>query len=158
MCSKESSFIQLNLLGNITTCAVPFPPTLSQAVTGQRCIKCNEVKALSSFDVYQTGGGIRNTCKTCRAEMSQLRSKLRKLFPPPPPGSCPICGNHTTTWILDHCHTTDSFRGYICDRCNRGLGCFGDDPERVLKALTYLSTSRYATKDQVQNTTYQKAV
>ena len=85
--------------------------------------------------------------------MSNLRNKLRRQNPIPPPGSCPICGTHTTTWILDHCHTTDKFRGYICDRCNRGLGCFGDDPLCVKKALDYLSTTVDATQDQIKNST-----
>ena len=122
--------------------------------TGQKCIKCEEHKPLTAFDLYQTGGGIRNTCKKCRTGMSQLRARLRKVNPPPPPGPCPICTNHTDTWILDHCHTEDSFRGYICDRCNRGLGCFGDDPGRVLAAHIYLKehTSRtHASTNQVTN-------
>ena len=72
--------------------------------------------------------------------MSKLRANLRKRHPVPAPGPCPICGKHTETWVLDHCHTTNQFRGYICDRCNRGLGCFGDDKETVEKALNYLST------------------
>jgi hypothetical protein len=107
--------------------------------TGQKCIKCKEHKPFSAFDLFQTGGGIRNTCKTCRCEMSKLRNRLRKTHPVPAPGPCPICKNHTETWILDHCHTTEDFRGYICDRCNRGLGCFSDDSDIVVNALNYLS-------------------
>ena len=44
------------------------------------------------------------------------------------------------------------FRGYICDACNLGLGKFKDDPAIVKKALDYLSTTLYATKDQKQIT------
>jgi len=29
--------------------------------------------------------------------------------------------------VLDHCHDTDTFRGYICKHCNDGLGGFKDD-------------------------------
>jgi hypothetical protein len=73
--------------------------------------------------------------------MSALRGKLRKFNPPPQPGACPICGDHTSTWILDHSHVSNSFRGYICDRCNRGLGCFRDDQNIVQKAFDYLNAS-----------------
>ena len=132
-------YSQLNLLESITTCGSESMRKQRSETTGQKCIKCKEHKPLSAFDLFQTGGGIRNTCKTCRSEMSKLRSKLRKIHPVPAPGPCPICNTHTETWILDHCHTTEDFRGYICDRCNRGLGCFSDDKDILVKALNYLS-------------------
>jgi hypothetical protein len=146
MISSSAYSGQLSLLESITTSGSLSPQKQSQDPIGQKCIKCEEIKPLSCFDVFQTGGGIRNTCKGCRKEMSQLRNKLRKQNPTPPPGNCPICDKHTTTWILDHCHNTERFRGYICDRCNRGLGCFGDDPTCVQKALNYLSTNVDATR------------
>ena len=140
MTLSSHSFLQLSLLGSITNVGSQSKQTLSLGPIGQKCIKCSEVKPITCFDLYQTGGGLRNTCRTCRSEMSRLRHKLRKLNPPPLASSCPICQKHTEIWILDHCHTTDSFRGYICDRCNRGLGCFGDDFSTLQKALHYLST------------------
>lgn len=70
--------------------------------------------------------------------MSRLRSKLRKQNPPPPPGPCPVCERHTESWVLDHNHLTESFRGYICNSCNLGFGKFNDDPEILKRALIYL--------------------
>jgi len=82
---------------------------------------------------------------------SALRRKLKKQNPPPPPGLCPICEKHTEAWVLDHCHDTDQFRGYICSQCNLGLGCFDDQPSIVAKALSYLI-------DEVQNKPSQETI
>ena len=75
------------------------------------------------------------------AAAGKLRAKLRKENPTPKPGKCPICDTYTTRWVLDHCHDTHTFRGYICDPCNLGLGKLKDDPTIVAKALKYLQTN-----------------
>lgn len=40
---------------------------------------------------------------------------------------------------IDHCHTTNKFRGILCHACNVGLGHFKDDIEILQKAIEYLS-------------------
>ena len=65
-------------------------------------------------------------------------------------GRCAICGNEETArhtrskevqkLAVDHCHTTGKVRGLLCQDCNRGLGKFHDDPERLRKAIDYLCT------------------
>ena len=42
------------------------------------------------------------------------------------------------TWVLDHCHDTNTFRGYICQNCNTGLGGFRDDLTIIERAVIYL--------------------
>jgi len=83
----------------------------------------------------------RNRCKQCAKEQQDIRRRLRLSHPEPPPGDCPICNNHTNKWVLDHCHTEETFRGYICTSCNSGIGLLHDDPDILTNALFYLLTS-----------------
>lgn len=59
-------------------------------------------------------------------------------------GVCAICRNECSTGqslAVDHCHETGRVRGLLCKACNRGIGLLGDDPERVVAAAVYLSTT-----------------
>lgn len=59
-------------------------------------------------------------------------------------GKCKICGSKDPRnasykyLVVDHCHTTGSVRGLLCDYCNVGLGRFEDDIERLKNAIKYL--------------------
>ena len=65
---------------------------------------------------------------------------------------CPIClkcetelvgnGGNAGVWVVDHDHSTDTFRGHICHNCNRGLGVFEDSTERLQRAIDYLLALR----------------
>lgn len=57
------------------------------------------------------------------------------------PEVCKICGDDVEL-VLDHDHATKKLRGWLCVYCNRGLGQFRDDPDLLLKAVTYLENSR----------------
>ena len=59
----------------------------------------------------------------------------------PRPKLCEVCGLEGTI-CFDHCHVTEKFRGWICNKCNTALGMVNDNPE-VLRALAaYLEKSR----------------
>ena len=106
------------------------------------CRKCDTLKDLEDFPLFSTvGAGRKNTCKACSNQLATVRARLRKDNPPPPPGNCPACNRLTSRWVLDHCHHTDQFRGYICNSCNLGFGKFNDDPELMQQALDYLTTT-----------------
>lgn len=54
-------------------------------------------------------------------------------------GRCLICrGEFGQTLPVDHCHRTGKVRGLLCHHCNRGIGLFGDDPERLRRAADYV--------------------
>jgi hypothetical protein len=104
------------------------------------CRACNENKDINDFPLFSSKEcGRKNTCKSCSRRLSKIRSKLKKENPAPPSGRCPICNTYTESWILDHCHFNDSFRGYICNSCNLGVGRFNDDINLLCKAIDYLS-------------------
>lgn len=46
------------------------------------------------------------------------------------------CGRKATH--LDHCHVTNTFRGWLCHWCNSGIGMLGDSAISVERALVYI--------------------
>lgn len=56
--------------------------------------------------------------------------------------SCAICQVQVLDLkkqlAVDHCHKTGKIRGLLCDRCNRGIGFLGENPEVLKRAATYL--------------------
>lgn len=52
-------------------------------------------------------------------------------------GRCAIC-QKPSPLVVDHNHETGEVRELLCGHCNRGIGCFGDDPGVFLGALAYL--------------------
>ena len=41
---------------------------------------------------------------------------------------------------VDHCHSSDQFRGILCRSCNVMLGYAKDNPQRLLNGIKYLET------------------
>jgi hypothetical protein len=57
-------------------------------------------------------------------------------------GPCEICGRvpgpTDKANAYDHDHSTGEFRGWLCLRCNLGLGYFKDSEQLLQAALAYL--------------------
>lgn len=113
------------------------------------CSKCKQALDKSQFSPSSGGKYLRPECRSCAKKLAKERKDLRKKYGYPADNHiCPIClksekelfgtGGNASTWVVDHNHKTNSFRGHICHNCNRGLGVFEDDVERLQRAIKYL--------------------
>lgn len=65
-------------------------------------------------------------------------------------GKCAICEKPPRSrklLFVDHDHDTGVVRGLLCSQCNWALGGFGDSPEMVARALSYLNQSPMRSKE-----------
>lgn len=114
------------------------------------CKFCNVEKHETSFS-FASGGNYRHrTCKKCNNAQQKIRDVLRSCNELPDKNyCCPICKNskvdlehlnnpNQVVWALDHDWKTGEFRGWICHKCNRALGMFGDNPDTMQRAVNYI--------------------
>lgn len=77
-----------------------------------------------------------------RVKAASVKSKRKAMGIPdatrPKPPTCESCDAGGRQMHLDHDHTTGAFRGWLCNRCNLGLGHLGDTIASVEKILDYL--------------------
>ena len=79
--------------------------------------------------------GLRNLYNITKEQYDEMFMKQN--------GCCAICGIHhtllTKKLYVDHNHDTGELRGLLCNKCNLGLGIFGDDVSLLQKATDYLN-------------------
>jgi hypothetical protein len=51
---------------------------------------------------------------------------------------CACCSKEVPILYVDHCHDSNTIRGFICHSCNAGIGLLGDNLEGLEKAIKYL--------------------
>jgi hypothetical protein len=117
------------------------------------CIKCNLDLPLSSYALSGGTSYLRTECINCNKKLNKVRQKNKKNTPYPTSDyMCPICGRNEDqvkgmgnknngAWALDHNNkdsTKTGVRKYLCHPCNRGIGNFGEDTDRLHRAIQYL--------------------
>lgn len=100
--------------------------------------RSNMKKHESKLDWQKSPKG-RNT----RNSYEQMRLGLPRQSPIPYPedGLCQICGNLNNIGqklFRDHDHKTMKDRGWLCHKCNTGIGGLCDSIEILEKAISYL--------------------
>jgi len=74
-----------------------------------------------------------------RAYSERQLAKREQVAGRPRPDLCELCNETSPLRIVfDHCHKTEAFRGWICDRCNKVLGLVYDSPDLLRKLAGYL--------------------
>lgn len=59
------------------------------------------------------------------------------------PKRCELCKQEQFRGLcIDHDHNTGAFRGWLCHRCNGGLGYLGDTLRQLKRAVRYLERAQ----------------
>jgi hypothetical protein len=66
-----------------------------------------------------------------------MRHKNDHLVGRPRPETCEICARGGII-VFEHCHKSNKFRGWVCQRCNAALGMVNDDIVILEKLIVYL--------------------
>lgn len=141
------------------------------AATEKRCSRCHVVKPSSDYGRRKANRKwLRSVCLACeRASVNEYHRQhpegvrrrnmiggIRRYgiqvddfdrMNDNQGGVCAIC-RRPPTWenrrrlSIDHCHTTGTVRGLLCDGCNQGIGRFNDDPNLLREAIAYLERFR----------------
>lgn len=109
---------------------------------GQKLIEHRPCKQCGCKARYVTKRG-QLKCVEC----AKARVRRRLGIPEPltaKPALCECCGNPpgAKSLAIDHDHDTGRFRGWLCHRCNLGIGLLGDTPDGLIQALNYLEERR----------------
>lgn len=103
---------------------------------------CKDCGLSKTDDLFVKADGknrkTRNRCKDCAKKNNKICKDLRLKNRPPSSGFCSLCKNYTEKFVLDHCHKTESFRGFLCKDCNAGIGLLRDNPWILLRSFFYL--------------------
>ena len=129
------------------------------------CQKCTYNMPESAFYKRKNGSIVLSGCKKCRRNASHVWREthpeakrewsLKSLYgikikefnrqQAEQNNCCYICGRFFSKVrpTVDHNHETGFFRGLLCDLCNRGIGCFHDNPTALRRAADYLEETTH---------------
>lgn len=119
----------------------------------KKCNKCKVSLPLTCFtgntssnDHFNKDGFRlrRGECIDCGKEEDKGMKEAKRIakeqkipFKAPDGTKCELCGT-TEKIVFDHDHTKMVFRGWLCNTCNRSMGCLGDDVPGMVKTMNYL--------------------
>lgn len=122
---------------------------MAQEAKPRICKKCRRLLPIDAFERNRPSVW-RSECKECRAYKKGIPAKVRREYetkhPKPQIGEefyCKVCERTLTIQTtrdvnLDHDHKTGKIRGYICNRCNTGLGNFDDNITILKRAIEWI--------------------
>lgn len=109
------------------------------------CYRCRQWLDGENFTIDRSrGSGKASLCRPCNSKRSiqSLYGITREQMERIETTHCPVCERPDQIMHLDHDHSTGAVRGFLCSRCNVGLGLFCDDPDLIKRALEYLEAHR----------------
>ena len=110
----------------------------------RECSSCLKILPATAFTTasYRQDGAYRlqKTCRECHTVIWKEQRDVRKNAPPEP-NHCNCCHKKGKLEV-DHIHGSITFRGWLCKRCNIGLGNLGDNLEGTLQAAVYLENDK----------------
>ncbi len=156
---KRSDAKKLGLTNYYTGEPCPKGHLSPRLVSTRNCLECvkiaqkkwravdeNRLRELSNRNkIRRAHAALHGWCSSER-ERTRMRNYYRKKagIPEatrPTPEYCECCANPLNPGKgthLDHCHKTGIFRGWLCNRCNLGIGHLGDSIKGIERALAYL--------------------
>ena len=99
---------------------------------GKVCSKCNQYLPLDAYNMaserFCTSGSTASVTTKCRRYASvgtKTGCQRRAITAPSAKDQKDVKGTGNTrngSWVLDHDHEQETFRGWLCHKCNRALG------------------------------------
>ena len=137
----------------------------------KKCRKCKEEKPLTEYHSAKTNrDGYKTMCKQCCYSEYRDKHAWKRRTPEARAYDrwmhikrkfnltqeeytslsdtqlhCAICSlefQSTFDKQLDHCHTTGKIRKFLCQKCNKAIGLFNDNPEWLRFAASYIEENK----------------
>lgn len=136
-----------------------YRPTIRDDLGRKRCSACKEWRHEAEFQSHvRSADGLLSRCKRCYRENQWLRKfgispDQYAAMLKAQGGGCAVCGEQCSSGkalAIDHDHSCcpgqrtcgKCVRGLLCQRCNLGIGMFGEDPQRLWTAMVYVAKAR----------------
>ena len=139
-------------MGECSTCRVWVEnklPYKCSCPTERECEDCGVTKNIVEFYIdsranyFDKGKFFPRKYKYCCAECERKKVRSttimrRKNMIRPPRGTpCDYCKEWKKPLVFEHDHKNGKFRGWLCNRCNTGIGLLGDSKDMIPKLIEY---------------------